>query len=92
VIPFRDILAHTCTAADSDSWLTLLFGRHSYAWPQVLDLGVTQMMSRRLMRIFPYMCAGSTPQGGSVLAIVRATRRRLEHLGRRSQAHAVSPG
>ena len=59
---------------------------------QVLDLGVTQMLTRRLVLIFPYMCDGSTPICGSLAATLRIANLRLALLGRRSTARSIAPG
>jgi len=59
---------------------------------QVLDLGVTQMLARRLVLVYPYMCKGNKPLHKSVIAAVRAARRRLDSLGRRSLSRATAPG
>ena len=59
---------------------------------QVLDVGVSKMLVRRLMRIFSYVCKGSKPKYKSRVALARAAFRRLGFLGRRSQARRTAPG
>jgi len=52
---------------------------------QVLDVGVSKMLVRRLIRIFSYVCKGSKPKYKSRVALARAAFRRLGFLRRRSQ-------
>lgn len=58
----------------------------------VLDVGVTKMLVRRLMRIFAFVCKGTRPKYKSRAALARAAFRRLFFLGRRSQARRAPPG
>jgi len=59
---------------------------------QMLDLGVTQMLTRCLVLLFPFMCAGSVPICGTLAATLRIANLRLALLGRRSTAWCIAPG
>ena len=57
-----------------------------------MDLGVTRMLTQRLVRVFPFMCNGVRPATGSMTAGRRVTNVRFQWLGRRSKASKAPPG
>jgi len=57
-----------------------------------MDLGVTRMLTQRLVRVFPFMCNGVRPATGSMAAGRRVTNVRFQWLGRRSKASKAPPG
>lgn len=59
---------------------------------QVLDLGITRDLGKRLVQVFPSMCAGDHPVCGSFSATYAEAYRRLMDLGRRCKASRVKPG
>jgi len=59
---------------------------------QALDLGVTRMLSHRLMRVYPHMCAVKFPKCGTCKMAFRVSNRRFDFMGRRSRASATPPG
>lgn len=59
---------------------------------QVLDLGVTRLLVHRVIKLFPFMCAGSRAVAGSLAATKRVAFQRLKFMGRRSRACKADPG
>jgi len=59
--------------------------------PRVLDLGVTRMLVRRLVRVFSHACKGHKPKLSSTAAC-RVCNRRFEEMGRRCKAKKDAPG
>jgi len=59
--------------------------------PQVLDLGVAQMLVHRLVRVFPYACKEHDPDLATKAAS-RVVNRRIEEMGKRSKASLTAPG
>lgn len=60
--------------------------------PQVLDVGVTRLLVKRLVRIWPHICRNGSPVAGGPSAVFRAAAIGLKHLHQRSKACRTPPG
>jgi len=64
----------------------------SYFATQVLDLGVTRALVRRLVQVFPHVCADCNPLLHTPSAVYRVVNTRIRELNRRSKASRAAPG
>jgi len=55
-------------------------------------LGVTRLLVKRLVRVFPHMCKEFYPVCDTVTATCRVGNRRFEHMHRRGKTCTLAPG